>query len=299
MDKKRLKIIEGFGNQYIEKYLNVDKDILIHDWWEGLKFFFGRSFYRGRNDKLSNEYRLFTINVLEDFININNNNLDAAYKKLCQSKNYFEKEKILELKKIKDRKKRKEETEKLSKKNPVYKIFKKEREITVEWDGKKYNKDIHLGNDEDIMMVFDVLKFITEKEEQKNIYKYIYDCLSLNKTNEIYKKLVSKDFRSIADKIASFIIRDIYLLNPTLPSKGIKFENAFPVDTWVEKVATKLVFNSENGTENKTKNKTEIKSGMIEKCDEYNLNKFKVAAGCWYLGSNSFEILLDNIENIK
>lgn len=76
-------------------------------------------------------------------------------------------------------------------------------------------------------MVFDVLKFISD-DNKKNIYNYIKTTIQNNNTQTIYNELIS--LRSVGDKIASFIIRDIGLMNPGII--GNDYEHAFPVDTW-------------------------------------------------------------------
>lgn len=93
-----LKNIEQLGEEYCERYL---KDWctanLENNWWEALKFFFGRSFMRGRRDKLSNEYYHFTIKALEKYFNPIQD-LNNAYKKILEHRKYFGKEIILNFK---------------------------------------------------------------------------------------------------------------------------------------------------------------------------------------------------------
>lgn len=75
MDDERLKIeaIASFGRKYQEVYLYTGKDknelkqSLTSDWWEALKFFFGRSFMRGRRDEISNKFMERAIHILEQF----------------------------------------------------------------------------------------------------------------------------------------------------------------------------------------------------------------------------------------
>ncbi len=145
------------------------------------------------------------------------------------------------------------------------------------------------------MMVFDVLKFITEKDENKNIYKYILDKLEHNKEKDIYDELKSKKFRAISDKISTFIIRDIILLNHE--NENISYDSlnkklAFPIDTWVRQIANKL-------KQKPFKSDDSIKKYLIAECEKFNLNSLKVAAGIWYLGANSLGILIENLEKIE
>jgi hypothetical protein len=97
-----------------------------------------------------------------------------------------------------------------------------------------------------------------------------------------YDELIG--IRAISDKIATFIIRDVGLINLEIVNKD--YEKAFPVDTWVNKIARKIGCNGESIKE--------IKSYFIKKCEEANINPLKFAAGLWFLGFHSLDILLEN-----
>jgi len=131
---------------------------------------------RGRRDELSNEYYHFTIKALKDYFAINGN-LEESYKKLKEHENYFDKDHILKFKKDKNigrgnSIKHEDFEEEIVEKNPIVNLLITKKDVQVKWDNKTYPpKKISLGNDEDIMMVLDVLKFISE-DEKKNIYNY-------------------------------------------------------------------------------------------------------------------------------
>jgi len=97
-----------------------------------------------------------------------------------------------------------------------------------------------------------------------------------------YEKLT--EMRAISDKIATFTIRDIGLINLGIVNKD--YEWAFSVDTWVIKIARKLGCNS--------KGIREIKQYLIEKCKDTDIDPLKFAAGLWFLGFHSLDILIEN-----
>lgn len=287
--------IQFFGEKYFEKYLNpwFDQNIQ-NDWWVALKFFFSHSFMRGRRDKLSNEYYSFTIEVLKEYFNILNENLDNAYKYLQKNDRHFDKECIINFKRDRNIVKRNSIKHddfnlEIAEHNPIIKLLTTPKEINVSWDNNNYSKEIFLGNDEDIMMVLDVLQFISSDDNKKNIYNYLIKKIK-NTTEGLinaYNELIN--LRAISDKIATFIIRDICLLNQEIDVENYKF--AFPVDTWVIKISHKLGCNN-NDIDT-------IKNYLINMCREYNVDPLKVAAGLWYLGFHSLDILIDHYLNIE
>ena len=122
------------------------------------------------------------------------------------------------------------------------------------------------------MMILDVLKIVSN-DEKKNIYHYIKETIKNFGIDTAYKELVK--IRAVADKIASFVIRDIGLMNAGLISEH--YEKAFPVDTRVNKMAQRLGFE-------------EVKKFLIQKSLEYNVNPLKFAAGLWMCGFNNLDL---------
>jgi hypothetical protein len=285
-----IKNIEKLGDKYCLIYLDYwNKEELIENWWESLQFFFSHSFMRGRKDKLSNEYYFFTIEVLKDLFAVNENELDISYKRLLEQKEYLDSGYILNFKSDKgigkgNSIKHNNFKKDVAEKNPIIKRLITPTEVEVKWDNKAYIKKISLGNDADIMMVLDVLNFITSHISRKNIYDYLKDSIEKYGIKVPYNELIA--IRSIADKIASFIIRDILLLNPEIKILFKDYKKAFPVDTWVIRIARKLGCKSENIDE--------VKEYLISRCDEFGINPFKFAAGLWFLGFRSLDILLEN-----
>jgi len=289
---KTIRNIEWLGERYCRKYLDLwNKESLRENWWEALKFFFSHSFMRGRRDKLSSEYYYFTIKTLEDYFSISNQNLDRDYEKIKEQKEYFNKKCILKFKKEKNigrgnSIKHRDFRNEIAEKNPIIKLLITPAKLEIKWDNETYNKKIFLGNDEDVMMVLDVLKFISN--DNKNIYNYLRNTIVNSGVKTAYEELTK--MRAISDKIATFTIRDIGLINSGIVNKD--YEWAFPVDTWVSKIARKLGCNS--------KDVEEIKQYLIEKCKDTDIDPLKFAAGLWFLGFHSLDILLENcLEEIE
>jgi endonuclease III len=269
-----LKNIEMLGDEYIREHISgLNRERLEQNWWEALKFFFSRSFMRGRNDELSNRYYNFTIAVLMDYFDIDEKEIESAYARLTGQRSLFKDAKTLKKKSLKNY----PEFKDIAASNSIIKALTAER--------KKIKDALPLGNVGDIVMVLEVLNFITENDQHKNIYNYLLRKIEkMSSIGEAYQEL--NDIKYVGDKIASFVIRDILLLNPQISIKDSEYEFAFPVDTWVNQIADRL------GCKKKTIEET--KKCLIAKSIENGINTFKFAAGLWYLGFNSLQVLLDN-----
>ena len=292
--EKIFRNIGKLGDIYYEKYLTWDKNKLERNWWEALKFFLGHSFYRGRRDELSNEYHHFAIDTLHRFLRIDSTSLDESYKILKDNVGLFDKNLILEFRRSKNIGKGNSikhhdfEVE-VASKNKLVKQLVTVREITVKWGEDTYLKKVHLGNDEDIMMVLDVLCFIAN-DNRKNVYRYLKEQIANSGARKAYNKLIN--LRAISDKIAAFIIRDIALMNPGLIKSD--YEYAFPVDTWVRRIYKTLKHRKTNRVKDQ-----DIKRFFIKKCINSHVDPLKFAAGLWFLGFHSLDIALECLEKIE
>jgi hypothetical protein len=66
----KIKEIEKYGRLYIDRFLRqqiVDKETIYNNWYEALKFFFTKSFSRGRRNELSERFMKNTIRTLEEY----------------------------------------------------------------------------------------------------------------------------------------------------------------------------------------------------------------------------------------
>ncbi|HOP61525.1 MAG TPA: hypothetical protein PKZ60_08985 [Candidatus Saccharicenans sp.] len=254
------------------------------DWWEGLKFFFHRSFMRGRRDKLSNKYLYFTCEVLSDRFGIKDNS-ENAYQKMSDLRSYFDITPLLELKRKTKRGKIQSlaEFQDFASKNEIVRLLITPKEIEVSWEGKAYREKVKLDNHIDIIMVLDVLDFVTARPRHKNIYKYVYDTLVKNKASESSKRL--NNIYTIGDKISCLIIRDILLLNPEIKISPENYIFAFPVDTWVVTIAERLGYNEPKFSD--------LKKRIIDDCLKAEINPCKVAAGLWLVGAHAVDLLIE------
>lgn len=152
--------------------------------------------------------------------------------------------------------------------------------LLVSYDNsiKNPKQQIPLGNDLDLIMVLDVLNFISN-ENHKNIYYYLKNTIKEDSLSSAYKQLGK--LSGIGDKLASFTLRDICLLNPDLEIDD--YGLVFPIDTWARQVCEKIF---------KYENDMEIKDFFVQQCTG-GFDFLKVSAGIWYLGANSLDLLVD------
>lgn len=294
---RMLRNIEKLGERYCTENLGKwNKQRLESDWWEALKFFFGHSFFRGRRDKLSNEYYYFTINALTEHFQITPENLDDSYQRVKRGKELFDSETVQRCKDryrkgggkgsfTKDSNLKREMTSN----NKFLQCLTSPKTAEVEWENKRYPVERKLDNEEDIMMVLDTLKLISD-ENKMNIYKYLKQAIQSSKIKAIYGELT--EMRAIGDKIATLIIRDIELLNPKIISPQ-ECEYIFPVDVWVREVFRRLSPGSSKMKDN------DIKQTFIKLCDASHIYPAKFAAGLWYLGSNSLHLALEYLDEVE
>lgn len=59
-----LKLFASLTKDYEERFLTDSTEMLENDWWEALRFFFGRVFYQGRRDDISKEVERTVIEAL-------------------------------------------------------------------------------------------------------------------------------------------------------------------------------------------------------------------------------------------
>jgi len=149
------------------------------------------------------------------------------------------------------------------------------------------NKGICLENDKDLLRVMSYFDLLTSKNI-KNIYSDIKDKKKKDKIKEVYDEL--DGISNVGDKLATFIIRDIGLLNEGLIKDN--FEYAIPVDTWVMQISYKLGSNV-NGSLN-NKKREELKEFIIDICNKNKVDPLKFAAGFWVLGYHSLDLLMKN-----
>jgi len=282
IDHKVLDNLEILGERYCSRYLEAWPDI-DKNWWTAFRFFFDHAFMRGRRDELSTEYYRFAISGLESYFGIPAKPSEGDFRTIARHHEDFgtELEDITRLKKESGRKlttnsiKLQAFHEGIVSRHPFVASLVTESHI----EGQR-----SLDNDKDLMMVLSALSFLTRPGMPANIHNYMADKLKDGNGDELAKEL--QQIRFVGDKLASFILRDVILLNPELAA--VDSHLVFPVDTWVIKIAKRFGCESESYDEVR-----EFFIGQI-----MGRSTAKVAAGLWYLGFNSLGILLNNIDKV-
>ncbi len=281
-DPRLLRNLEVLGGHYCDMYLRRWPDIK-DNWWSAFDFFIDHAFMRGRRDKLSTEYCKFAVGVLKRHFDIPYMPSETDFGRIRIVHNDFVNglEDILRFKRdhgskltansAKDQAFHKE----VSGKHPLI----NELMSDVATEGQR-----SLNNDKDLMMVLSALAFLTQNIMPANIHNYLVNELKAGKASEVTKAL--EEIRFIGDKISSFILRDIILMNPELAVDNARL--VFPVDTWVFKIANKFGCASDDHDR--------VRDFFISQLEGRSVAK--IAAGIWYMGFNSLEILTANLEDI-
>lgn len=147
-----------------------------------------------------------------------------------------------------------------------------------------------MGRGRDIEMVISILGFIS-KINDRNIVKYSISRIQNGNIIDHFNEL--QTIRSIGPKCSSFYLRDLSCIFPL--DEAIKEEDLIylqPIDVWVKKVALKVEII------NKGENETEIRKNIVGACLKSGVSPTKFNQGAWYLGSNSFDILIDNLKRL-
>lgn len=290
-----LKNVEKFGKKYCHTYLQYDISELETNWWLSLKYVLYRSFLRGRNDKLSNEYYTFTVKVLEKIFKLQMISLKKSFDLVlqCNKQRLFNKNDILNFKSKYKLGKSNSVTdqrfdEEVKNKNKIIKELTTKRLVTMKWDSDTYEKNIYLGNDKDIIVVLEILGFMAQNKERHNLYTYIQTGISKD-IQQISKELMK--LKGVKYKVSSLILRDIVLLNMNkLIIEKASMETIFPIDTWVKTMFKKIEPSSSDVESTVMK--------YIDKCMIYEIHPALFAAGLWYIGFHSLDITLNNFLRI-
>jgi hypothetical protein len=281
--------IAAIGRRYVAENLGSwDPKRLESDWWESLRFCLGVSFLRGRNDMLSNEYCSFAIRALHDYFSIPGDGANPSVESLKGRRRDFTHEWLSDFRRKNLADLRKNALahslfeEQVAGANPLIQALTTPSNISITWAGKTYEKCVRLGNDKDLIVLLNVLAWASELADG-NAYRWIRDCIRDGKARLAYDRLTRIPY--ISDKIASLLIRDVALLNPGLMVSD--FGWAFPIDTWVAKVAELI------DQRNQGKDFPSVKADLLLKSEEYGLAPPLVAAGLWFLGYHSLEIVIE------
>lgn len=148
-----------------------------------------------------------------------------------------------------------------------------------------------IGRGRDIKMVISILRFVSDLEE-KNIVKYSISKIKNGNIKNHFEEL--DGIFSIGPKIAAFYLRDLvlmYSLDSFVNTKDLVYLQ--PIDTWVRKVAYNVGI-----IDNPDEEEAIIREEIVEACLSLKISSIKFNQGAWFLGYNSFEIILENLDKI-
>jgi len=145
-----------------------------------------------------------------------------------------------------------------------------------------------IGRGRDIDMTIDILSFVSEIED-KNIIRYSLSKIKSGDLKNHYYEL--QKIRSIGPKISSLYFRDLFCLyseNKLSPEEMVLLQ---PIDTWVRQVALKIGMIEEKDEGDIVREK------IFESCERAGVSVIRFNQGAWYLGANSFNVLMDRLKD--
>ncbi len=254
-----IQCVSKFGNEYhrehIENY-SLEKKVLRQNWWEALKFWFDRAFYRGRRDEISQEMEKRAFQVLDELLGRNERKREAKLHQLAQ-KGWLRREQWKD------------------EKNPLQKTLMKG----------------NVNNRYDRLLVISTLELLLALPNN-NIVAWSTGAIENKELESVHRWL--DELFAVGDKIASFYLRDVVDLFKL--QEAVKKQDGElyvqPVDTWVRQVAIEAEFVPKN-----TKDNT-IKKAIIDNCHKFGVDPIRFNQGAWYIGSNSFKIVLRNLSKL-
>jgi len=179
--------------------------------------------------------------------------------------------------------------------NINFNSFKQNNWIVLENKLKKVIGKGKIGKHADIRMTIEILKYIDKLGNyQRNVSKYSIEKINNGNIRELYFEL-QKEIFSVGPKISSFYLRDlisIFNLDYKVSVHDLQFIQ--PIDTWVRQVCYRTGLINDLNEDEKT-----IRSRIVELCNKNNLSSLKFNQGAWFLGANSFDIILRNIERME
>ena len=201
----RLRKIAQLSSRYIREYLGSEigqRDILKDDWYEALKFFYGRSFYQGRRDELSERFYRKALQGLDGCLGKSPEEREISLRKL-------EREGWLRSGKANDP-------------NPLQGIL------------KKYG----VNKNGDRRMVISSLNFISSLPDL-NIVNHALAMIKGGEVDQAYEEI--DGIYSVGDKVTSFFLRDlvtVFDLEPLIMEE--RYVYLQPVDIWVQRVGQQI-----------------------------------------------------------
>lgn len=109
--------------------------------------------------------------------------------------------------------------------------------------------------------------------------------------------------RYIGPKISSFYLRDLVCVFNDFKFNANEQIYFQPIDSWVGKILIKLNFLKELKITKKIDNLNGkelylLRQNIVNKCLESGISPIEFNQGAWYIGKNSFDILLKTLDKI-
>ncbi len=162
--------------------------------------------------------------------------------------------------------------------------------------------DEGVNNRYDREMVIGIIKFISSKiKKDFNIVNYTINNIENGKIHKVYDELLN--IRYIGHKISSFYLRDLVCVFDEYKFNAKEQTYFQPIDSWVGKILIKLNVLKESGITKKIENLNSLelyllRQTIVNKCLEASISPIEFNQGAWYIGKNSYDILLKNLDKI-
>jgi hypothetical protein len=143
----------------------------------------------------------------------------------------------------------------------------------------------YVGKRRDIDMTISALHYIAHLPKC-NLTQYAIRKIEAGEIAQLYAELDS--IQQIGPKIASFYLRDLVSLFDLEKCLADEVQIWLqPVDVWVERLAQSIGLVAINATH------AQIQQAIIDLCREKGYSPLLFNQGAWYMGYNSFNLLLD------
>ncbi|MFW6118157.1 MAG: hypothetical protein ACOC6R_01520 [Chloroflexota bacterium] len=140
-------------------------------------------------------------------------------------------------------------------------------------------KEVGTGRERDKEMVLDSLRFVLNDCKDCNILEHSTHQIENQNMAPLSKRL--DDITSVGVKITSFFLRDtVFFYDLEACVRAEDYPYLMTIDRWVSKVTNKLGIKANAET-------------IATTCLQNGISPVRFAIGLWYVGSHSFDVLLD------
>jgi len=152
-----------------------------------------------------------------------------------------------------------------------------------------------VGKNRDVSMIIDALDFVSNIKDG-NIVNYSLGMISKGAVQGLYQEL--DRIRSVGPKTASLFLRDLVFLFGLEDKIQDEIEVLVcfqPIDTWVRKIVVEDLKTVQESRLSKPTD-DEVRRDI---CGRLRRKSLRFNAGAWYVGRNSLNILVKNLEKIE